>query len=318
MAYRPFLSVHHYILIAGFLGLVICDVTTAMTSSVWNNAGKHTVTSSMATINTSRVTSRCVMDCQQMGGCVSVALDPASDTCYLQPTCRPARQGDDGPLAVYTREKVFECKQSEAPVVANAHVTKWRVTPSSLDGDVSCDEDYMVSAEETPQVCCKREACKYSLPRPAKVGLCIRMKGTATRNTRFYINLATSTDDIVLHLNARLNTGNQVKTTVVNFRKGEWGPRSVQLADPSPPFPFAADVPFEMVITALSLYNFTLQVNGAHYGDFTGGLPVTDIVCVFRVPDFWLLEPADHDAFFSFIVRHISMLKRNYNESEHL
>ncbi|KAL8605826.1 hypothetical protein ACOMHN_051435 [Nucella lapillus] len=80
----------------------------AMTSSLWNNVGENTVTSSMTTINTSRVTSQCVMECHQMGSCVSVAFDPESDTCYLQPTYRPARQGDDGPpLHVYITEKDY-------------------------------------------------------------------------------------------------------------------------------------------------------------------------------------------------------------------
>ncbi|KAL8598777.1 hypothetical protein ACOMHN_033340 [Nucella lapillus] len=115
MAYRPFLSDHRYILIAGFLSLVTYDVTLAMTSSLWNSIGENTVTSSMATSNGSRVASRCVMDCQQMGGCVSVAFDPASDICYLQPTFRPARQGDDGPpLHVYVIEEGTEAKGSEA------------------------------------------------------------------------------------------------------------------------------------------------------------------------------------------------------------
>ncbi|KAL8598775.1 hypothetical protein ACOMHN_033338 [Nucella lapillus] len=198
---------------------------------------------------------------------------------------------------------VSECKPSEAPDVANAHVTKWRVTPSSLDGDVSCDEDYMLSAEETPQVRCQLDkggwttlmnaTCRQfawrnntgvpascSLPRPAAVGLCVRVKGTPTQNTKFTIDLRTSGDNIVLHVKPKLNTA--VKNTVVNYRQGTWNSRKmIILRDPSPPFPFAVGVHFEMAVTAVSMYTFSLQVNGAHYGDFTGGLPVTDVVKVY-------------------------------------
>ncbi|KAL8603269.1 hypothetical protein ACOMHN_017384 [Nucella lapillus] len=93
-----------------------------------------------------------------------------------------------------------------APNVANARVTKWQVTSSSLDGDVSCDEDYVLSTEDTPRVRCQLNSgawstlmtatCKqfawrnctvqqhpvvYPLPRPAKVGVCPREGGTYQR-----------------------------------------------------------------------------------------------------------------------------------------
>ncbi|KAL8558119.1 hypothetical protein ACOMHN_055574 [Nucella lapillus] len=155
MAERFFLSRHRYILLACF---VISDVTATMTSSLWNKKGENIVTSSVATINGSRGATRCVMECHQMESCVSVAFDPESDICYLQPTYRPARQGDDGPLDVYTREKVSECKLAEAPNVTNAHISKWQVTSPSLDGDVSCDEDYMLSEDVTPRVGCQLDS----------------------------------------------------------------------------------------------------------------------------------------------------------------
>ncbi|KAL8569024.1 hypothetical protein ACOMHN_048272 [Nucella lapillus] len=294
-----------YTLLAGCL--LIADVTMAMTSSLWNNVGGNTVTSSVATSNTSRVVGQCVMECHQMESCVSVAFDPESDICYLQPTYRPARQGDDGPLDVYTREK-------EAPDVTNAHVTKWRVTPSSLDGDVSCDADYMLSAEERPQVRCwlnsgawttlMNATCKQfawrnytvhpvvcSLPRPSTLGLCVRVKGTPTptptNNTRVTVNLGASGNDIVLHVSIRWNTGGYEKATILNYKRGtDWNmSKHVELKDPSPPFLFAAGVPFVMVITAVSLYTFTVQVNGAYYGNFTGVLPVTDVINVYAEND---------------------------------
>ncbi|KAL8603268.1 hypothetical protein ACOMHN_017383 [Nucella lapillus] len=110
MAHRPCLSDPQRVLLAGFLALTaISDVTMAMTSNLWNNVGENTVTSSLKTGNASRVATRCVMECRQMGGCVSVALDPASGTCRLQPTFCPARQGDTGPpLRVYVIEKGTE------------------------------------------------------------------------------------------------------------------------------------------------------------------------------------------------------------------
>ncbi|KAL8617547.1 hypothetical protein ACOMHN_055328 [Nucella lapillus] len=311
---QPFLSSHHRILLACLLNLVISDVAMAMTSNTWNNLGENTVTSSMATISALRVVSMCVIQCQRMGGCVSVAFDSASDICYLQPTYRTVRQEDVGPpLRVYTIEEVNECKLSEAPDVTNAHVTKWRMTPSSLDADVSCDEDYMLSVDEAPRVRCQLDSgawttlmtatCKqfawrnytakvypvvYSLPRPLSVGLCVRVKGTPTRNNRFNVNLATGGggDDIVLHVNPRLNS-NGVNKTVLNCRQGSWKWSTLVSVDDSPgnPFPFAVGAPFEMVITAVSLYNFTIQVNGVHYTDYRGTLPVTDVVTVYAGDD---------------------------------
>ncbi|KAL8572156.1 hypothetical protein ACOMHN_057831 [Nucella lapillus] len=372
---RLFLSSrHHYILLAGFLGLVISDVTTSMTSSLWNRAYKNMVTSSVATSNTSRGALRCVMDCHQMESCVSLAYDPESDICYLQPTYRPARQGDDGPLDVYTREKgretmdhwtstpgrkvlccvvlccmarqgdhgpldvytrekgvvlccvvlccmarqgddgpldvytmerVAACKPRDAPDITNAHVTKWTVTPSSLDVDVSCDADYMLSKDVTSQVRCRLDngvwttlmaaTCKqfawrnytvkvdhavHSLPRPATVGLCVRVTGTPTSNTIFAVGLETSRGDYVARVAPRLNDNGDIKTTIFNYRlNGRWG-REVRLKDPSPPFPFAVGAPFKLAITAVSVYKFNVQVNGAHYGDFTAVQPVTDVTKV--------------------------------------
>ncbi|KAL8612052.1 hypothetical protein ACOMHN_052074 [Nucella lapillus] len=275
-----------------------------MTSSLWRNVGENTVTSFMTTRNRSRFATECVMECQQMDSCVSVAFDSKANICYLQPTYLPARQGDDGPpLRVYAREKVAECKSSEAPDVANAHVTKWRVTSTSLDCDVSCDEDYMLSEDETQTVRCQLDhgvwttltnaTCKqfawrnhtvklypaiYALPRPAKVGLCVRVKGTPTKFNRFTFNLGADGHDLILHFSPKLNDN----TTVLNYQKDRtWSSQGVTLSHPSHPFPFAVGVPFEMVFTAVSLYKFRVQVNGVYYVDFTGGLPVTDVDLVY-------------------------------------
>ncbi|KAL8563064.1 hypothetical protein ACOMHN_059581 [Nucella lapillus] len=249
---RLFLSSrHHYILLAGFLGLVISDVTTAMMSALWNHAGKNMVTSSVAKSNTSRVATRCVMECHQIESCVSVAFDPESDICYLQPTYRPARQGDHGPLDVYTREKV---------------------APPSLNGDVRCDADYMLSEDVTSQVRCQLDNGVWTTLMAATC------KQFAWRNytVLFEINLRTSGGDLVMHVSVR----HTIKTTVLNYNQGEaWG-QAVKLKDPSPPFPFAVGAPFHMVLTAHSLYDFSLQVNGAHYGDYKSGLPVTDVTKV--------------------------------------
>ncbi|KAL8577850.1 hypothetical protein ACOMHN_054599 [Nucella lapillus] len=312
MADPSFLSRHYYVLLAFF---VISDVTMVMTSSMWNNVGKNIVTSSMATSNTSRVATRCVMECDQMESCVSLAFDPESDICYLQLTYRQARQGDDGPLDVYTREKVSECKLSEAPDVTKAHVTNWRVTSSSLDGDVSCDEDFMLSEDETPRVRCQLDTgvwttlmnatCKqfawrnytvlnphakvntdYLLPRPATVGLCVRVKGTPTKNDRFAVNQGASHADVVLHVSARLNGHGDINTIAINYKQGNhWSTKRVSLKDPTYPFPFAVSVPFEMTITAVSLNTFRVQINGVHYTNYTGGLPVTDVIKVFADGD---------------------------------
>ncbi|KAL8577851.1 hypothetical protein ACOMHN_054600 [Nucella lapillus] len=304
MADPSFLSRHYYVLLAFF---VISDVT--MASSMWNNVGKNIVTSSLATSNTSRVATRCVLECDQMESCVSLAFDPESDICYLQPTYRPARQGDDGrSLNIYTMEK-------EAPDVTKAHVTKWRVTSSSLDGDVSCDEDFMLSENETPRVRCQlgtgvwttlmNATCKqfawrnytvlnphakvnteYLLPRPATVGLCVRVKGTPTKNYRFAVNLGASDADWVLHVIARLNAYNEINSTAINYKQGgHWSTKKVSLKDPTYPFPFAVGVPFEMTITAVSLNTFRVQINGVHYTNYTGGLPVTDVIKVFANDD---------------------------------
>ncbi|KAL8558117.1 hypothetical protein ACOMHN_055572 [Nucella lapillus] len=120
------------------------------------------------------------------------------------------------------------------------------------------------------------------LPRPAKAGLCVRVNGTLTTHYRFYINLETIKNDIVLHLIARLVGDGVVKTTEITAQKGGVWDYNVRvlLTDPSPPFPFAVGVPFQMVITAVSLYNFTVEVNGALYGSFKGPFPVTDVVRV--------------------------------------
>ncbi|KAL8588688.1 hypothetical protein ACOMHN_046460 [Nucella lapillus] len=311
MAHRRFLSRQSHVLIAAVLGLVISDVTMAMTSNLWDNTGENIVTSSVKTSNASRAASKCVMDCQQMGDCVSAAFDPKADVCYLQPSFRPARQGDDGPpLRVYLMEKVAECKPSEAPDIANAHVTKWQKTSSSLDGDVSCDEDYMLSAEDTPQVrchlsngrwttrmqsTCKQfawrnhtahlEPAKHCLPRPAAVGLCVRVKGTPILKDRVYVDLTAIDHNIVLRVEAKLDYMHVQKTTILNYRRyGMWGHNEVMLTHHYHPFPFANGVPFDMVITAKSLKQFNVRVNGAQYGDFTGHLPVTDVNNVMAGP----------------------------------
>ncbi|KAL8592928.1 hypothetical protein ACOMHN_050755 [Nucella lapillus] len=135
----------------------------------------------------------------------------------------------------------------------------------------------------------KLNPVKYPLPVPARVGLTVRVRGTPTHNTRFYINLGSRVGDNVFHIDLRLNVGDNVKVTEVNHKQGgRWG-KGVRLQDPIPPFPFAEGVPFEMVITAVSLYTFRVaglvEVNSVRYADYTGVLPVTDVTNVYAYYD---------------------------------
>ncbi|XP_076467587.1 uncharacterized protein LOC143298591 [Babylonia areolata] len=175
----------------------------AVTSSIWEKVAQRTVTSAMATVP---VVSRlhCVLRCQQMGGCGSAAFDSASGVCYLQPTHRRFAEGDAGqPVDVVTIESASECKVSEAPYVPNAHVS-WRPMSSALEGDVSCDEDYMLSADVTAQLSCEPETgiwardmpafCAkfawshstaqtgvlYPVPRPVHGGWCLQLNGSSS------------------------------------------------------------------------------------------------------------------------------------------
>ena len=45
------------------------------------------------------------------------------------------------------------CHESDAPLVANGHVTAWRRSLTSLEGDVRCDKDYMYVGP-SPRVRC--------------------------------------------------------------------------------------------------------------------------------------------------------------------
>ncbi|KAL8603270.1 hypothetical protein ACOMHN_017385 [Nucella lapillus] len=97
--------------------------------------------------------------------------------------------------------------------------------------------------------------------------------------SRFAVNLRGRGDDIVLHINPRFRSGSLI--TVINSRVGtSWSGKDAQLKDPNPPFPFAVGATFERDIIAVSLYKSRIKVNGVHYADYTGVLPVTDVSSV--------------------------------------
>ena len=57
---------------------------------------------------------------------------------------------------------MLACKNSDAPGVANANIASWEMDRESTIGDVTCDEDFMYNADDTPQVTCDRETDQWT------------------------------------------------------------------------------------------------------------------------------------------------------------
>ncbi|XP_076467608.1 uncharacterized protein LOC143298612 [Babylonia areolata] len=296
------------------LTMVISDVTAAVeatassssSSVTWGVITQQTVTSALKNTSRARGGLGCVSECQQMMGCGSAAFDSPANVCYLQPTHRHFTEGDAGPpLSVFVINSAGECTAADAPVTANGHVSTWRLTSSSLQGDVSCDQTYMLSADVTPQVVCQpvigrwavltaascnkyswrnytpkrlSEGGQYFLPRAAHVGWCLRLRGTPMADTLFWLVLKTASGDIPLQVDVYFKYKMWRMAALMNSRlHGIWSVSGVILSHPFPPFPFATGVPFEVVITATSPYLFEVHVDGKIYGALPSLINVQDV-----------------------------------------
>ena len=81
-----------------------------------------------------------------------------------------------------------------------------------------------------------------------------------TTCSRFAVNVADDNGDLALHVSVRLNISGQRKVTVLNWKaNGVFGPDSIYLHDPNPPFPFTAGVQFHMRITATDIHQLSVS-----------------------------------------------------------
>ncbi|XP_076467586.1 uncharacterized protein LOC143298590 [Babylonia areolata] len=283
--------------------VVLSDATImGLPPTLWTKVAQRNVTSKWTPVPAvSRI--HCMHQCQQTEGCDSAAFDSASSVCYLRPdTDRNHINRDVGPtLDVFTIKGALQCDVSDAPAISNASVGNWRVTSSSLQGDVSCDKNYLLSAAVTPSVSCELETgvwdsdmpanvtCMrfawrnytaqpgdmFPLPRPASVGWCVQLRAIPT-DVSFAVNLIKNDVDYVLHANSRFKyLGYENTTLLVCVQNGTTIKRTT-LTAPSSPFPFEMHVPFKMTITMVSPFGLQVSVNGRHYGNFTGVIPVNE------------------------------------------
>ncbi|XP_070183694.1 uncharacterized protein [Littorina saxatilis] len=234
----------------------------------------------------------CVRECMKRSQCDSCAFDRESGTCYLQVQTDSAAGITEGSPVVYKEGSL--CHESEAPINHTITDVSWRKTALEMEGEQRCNDD-SIFIGNSPTVRCfhtgvwlSEGICRQRIWRniPHRIrlhmptvtkpapGWTVCYNGTATANhpLRASINYLNDNDDVVVHINSRLNVTDSNGTYTDQFTlserlNGGWT-NTVSVLGLNP-FPIRLNQLFSMTIRAVSLHEVQFYVDGTLYGRYT-------------------------------------------------
>ncbi|KAK7474263.1 hypothetical protein BaRGS_00034506 [Batillaria attramentaria] len=286
-----------------FLLIMRCDMAEAsgVKASRFRRAATLQSVISYAVVMSERSSIGCVSSCSRYSHCNTCAFDGESGTCYIQPVIA---NGLVGKFAVYV-DKTPVCLEDDAPplpLTLNNPTVTWRRTLTSLEGDVTCDVDYLYDSDTNPVMRCLasgqwetenadgncvqrtwrqptmiQNGVRYPVPRTPRPGWKVCITGVPTQDTRFVINFLDSFSGYIFHFDNRLNYATIYQTTVLDSNvNGVWG-QNRQFVTPRP-FPFIKGQQFHVNFTAVDMYTLEVDVNGERYATYTGTPAALDTV----------------------------------------